>query len=90
MKIETFEGTVRDQLDRLGGEVEASFKPESRGYYLTLHVDKGMYKVSKFYTDTDVQTYSPQLVRTQVMHLYKSLCQKVIDRNVGEGVLCLM
>lgn len=90
MNLETFEETIRDQLTRLGGEVVATVKPEKRGYTVKLSVDSDMYDVTKFYTESDVATYSPQLVRAQVTNLYKALCQKVLDRNVGEGVLCLM
>lgn len=87
MKLETFEETIRDQLTRLGGEVVSNVKPEKRGYTVTLSVDSDQYSVSKFYTTTDVELHSPQLIRTQVSNMYQSLCQRVIDRNLGEGVL---
>jgi len=87
MRIEEFEQTVSDQLTRIGGDVRYNVKPETRGYTLTLSVDSGQYDASKFYTETDVHLHSPQLIRTQVTNLYKCLIQKVLDTNLGKGVM---
>lgn len=70
MKLETFETTVATHLSALGGEVEHTIKPETRGY-----------------TTIDIERATVDTLRLQLIHLYHSLAQKVIDRNVGEGVI---
>lgn len=87
MKLETFETTVATHLSALGGEVEHTIKSETRGYTLTLSVDSGSYSVSKFYTTLDVERATVDTLRLQLIHLYHGLAQKIIDRNVGEGVI---
>lgn len=87
MKLETFEETVRAHLIALGGEVGHTIKPETRGYTLALSVDSGSYSVSKFYTPLDVERATVDTLRLQLIHLYHSLAQSVIDLNVGVGVI---
>lgn len=85
MNIEQFETTIRDQLTALMCKAEYTVKPEARGYMVTLHIKQ--HEASKFYTDTAIATYSPQLVKVQVCHLYDQLIQAVLDHHLGEGVL---
>lgn len=87
MKLETFETTVATHLSALGGEIQHTLKSETRGYTLTLSVDSSSYSVSKFYTTIDVERATVDTLRLQLIHLYHSLAQKIIDRNVGEGVI---
>ena len=87
MKIETFEQTVSDQLQRLGGTVHHTITPETRGYTVTLSIYPYDINVSKFYTESDVNLHSTQLIRTQVTNLYRCLTQKVLNKLLGEGVL---
>lgn len=87
MILDEFHKTITDQLDRLGGSVQVSVFPETRGYNVSLYLSGGKYRVSKFYTDTDVATYSPQLLRVQAGHLYNRLAQTVLDETLGEGVI---
>ena len=77
---------ANEQLTRRGGEVVATLEPAKRGTMLRLTVDK-QYSVAKFYGTGVVDTYSPQLIRVQVDHLYDQLIQQVLDRNVGLGAL---
>lgn len=86
MRIDQFHTVINAQLERLGGSVQVSIKPETRGYTVSLYVSDGC-KTSKFYTENDVSTFSPQLVRVQVTHLYNQLAQAVLDSTLGEGVM---
>lgn len=83
MRIDQFKTVIDEQLNKLGGVVKASVTPEERGYYVTLCVQD--HTASKFYADNAVATYSPQLVRVQVTHLYNQLAQAVLDTTLGEG-----
>ncbi|WGH28509.1 hypothetical protein 13VV501A_gene0012 [Vibrio phage 13VV501A] len=87
MKIEEFETIIVEHLNKLGGTIQHTIKPETRGYTVTLSVDKEQYCVSKFYTPSDVERATVDTLRLQVMHLQRALCQCVLDRNLGPGVL---
>lgn len=87
MKIEEFETTISDQLTKLGGTIQHTIKPETRGYTVTLSVDNEQYTASKFYTPSDVERATVVTVRQQVSHLQRALCQCVLDRNLGPEVL---
>lgn len=89
MNIEQFTEVAQEHLARRGGATELHVKPHARGADVELAVDHDQYIVSKFYSDTSLQTISAQLIRVQMSHLYDELIQKVIDRNIGKNVLCV-
>lgn len=88
MLIDQFHTTITEQLTTLGGNAKVSINPETRGYTVTVYVGRNEHhQVSKFYTASAIATYSPQLVRVQISHLYNQLIQCVCDKAIGTGVL---